>query len=73
MYKRMFEDWVKNNYKKVFSPEGHRNYQFPMPSFMFLPSYTEDIFINALADSSLKEIISLFENLEIKRQEDPYV
>ena len=44
-----------------------------MPSFMFLEAYNEDIFLKSLADSSLKEIISLFEELEMKRQEDPYV
>lgn len=73
MYKRLFEDWVKNNYKKVFSSEGHRSYEVTMPSFMFLEAYTEDIFIKSLADSSLKEIISLFEELEFKRKTDPYV
>lgn len=73
MYKRLFEDWVKNNYKRVFSPEGHRSYEVTMPSFMFLEAYNEDIFLKSLADSFLKEIISLFEELEMKRQEDPYV
>lgn len=73
MYKKLFEDLVRRNYKNIFFPEGQRNYQFPMPSFMFLPSHTEDIFISTLTDLSLKEIISLFEDLEIQRQEDPYV
>lgn len=73
MYKRLFEDWVKNNYKKVFFPEGCRNYGVTMPSFMFHAVHTEDVFFKTLADYSLKEIISLFEDLEMKRQEDPYV
>lgn len=73
MYKRLFEDRVKNNYKNVFFPEGQRNYQVTMPSFMFHQAATEDIFISTLTDFSLKEIISLFEDLEIKRQEDLYV
>ena len=73
MYKRLFEDWVKNNYKKVFSPEGHKSYEVTMPLFMFLEAYTEDIFLNSLADSSFKEIISLFEELEFNRKNDPYV
>ena len=73
MYKRLFEDWVKNNYKNVFFPEGCRKYGVTMPSFMFHPAATEDIFLNTLADLSLKEIISLFEDLEMKRREDPYV
>lgn len=73
MYKKLFEDLVRRNYKNIFFPEGQRNYQFPMQSFMFLPSHTEDIFISTLTDLSLKEIISLFEDLEIQRQEDSYV
>lgn len=73
MYKRLFEDWVKNNYKRVFSPEGHRSYEVTMPLFMFLEAYNEDIFLKSLADSSLREIISLFEELEFKRKTDPYV
>lgn len=73
MYKRLFEDLVRRNYKNIFFPDGHRNYQFHMPSYMFLPSHTEDIFISTLTVLSLKEIISLFEDLEIQRQEDPYV
>ena len=73
MYKRLFEDWVKNNYKKVFLPEGCRNYGVTLPSFMFHAVHTEDVFLKTLADYSLREIISLFEDLEMKRQEDPYV
>lgn len=73
MYKRLFEDWVKNNYKNVFFPEGCRNYGVTMPSFMFHPAATEDIFLKTLSDLSLKEIISLFEDLEMKRREDTYV
>lgn len=73
MYKKLFEDWVKNNYKNVFFPGGCRNYGLTMPSFMFLEAATEDIFLKTLADLSLKKIISLFEDLEMKRQEGIYV
>lgn len=73
MYKRLFEDWVKNNYKKVFFSEGCRNYGVTMPSYMFLPAYTEEIFVKDLTYWSLKGIISFFEDLEMKRQEGIYV
>lgn len=73
MYKRLFEDWVKRNYKKIFFEEGNRSYKVSMPSYMFLPAYTEEVFIKDLRDWSLKGIISFFEDLEMKRQEDIYV
>lgn len=73
MYKRLFEDWVKRNYKKIFFEEGNRSYKVSMPSYMFLQAYTEEVFIKDLRDWSFKSIISLFEDLEMKRQEGIYV
>lgn len=73
MYKRLFEDWVKRNYKKIFFEEGNRSYKGSMPSYMFHPAYTEEIFVKDLTYWSLKGIISFFEDLEMKRQEGIYV